>query len=81
MREIDEINTLTKLPEWIEVENRHKKKIGELMDIRTIDEKLSGDEMKIEIRARQLAVQKMIDFLDENGFSRVKKEDIDVTFE
>lgn len=79
--QLNEIDLLTKLPEWIEVENRHKKKISELMDIRTIDEKLSGDEMKIEIRARQLATTKLIEFLEENNFSRIRLEDVDVTFE
>lgn len=79
--QLNEIDLLTKLPEWIEVENRHKKKISELMDIRNIDEKLSGDEMKIELRARQLATTKLIEFLEENNFSRIRLEDVDVTFE
>lgn len=80
MKEINEIDTLTKLPEWIEVENRHKQKIAELMDIRTIDDKLSGDDLRIEIRARHLAIEKLTDFLEENNFSRINPLDVEVTF-
>lgn len=80
MKEINEIDTLTKLPEWLEVERLLKNKVSELMDLRTIDNNLSPDDMKIEIRARQMAIEKLLDFLDENGFSRSKSSDIDVTF-
>ena len=75
------MNELTKNPEWIEVENMHKKKISELMDIRTIDDALSGDDLKVEMRARHLAIAKLIDFLEENNYSKVKAEKLDVTFE
>jgi len=81
MKEINEIEILTKSPEWLEVENRFKKKISELLDIREVKEFLSSEDMKIEIRARQLAVEKFIEFLHENSFSRMRTSDIDVTFE
>ena len=81
MKELNPINTITSLPEWLEVENLFKKKISELMDIRDIDDKLSGDEMKIEIRARQLAIEKFVEFLSVNSFSKIKETDVDVTFE
>ena len=81
MNELNPIKTLTATPEWIEVENIFKKKISELMDIRLIDERLPQEEMKIEVRARQIAIDKFIEFLKENNFSKISKLDIGVTFE
>jgi len=80
MNELNPIEQLTKTPEWIEVENIFKNKISELMDIRTISESLSPEETKIEIRARQIAIDKFIEFLKENNFSKINKEDIPITF-
>lgn len=80
MNELNPIEQLTKTPEWIEVENIFKNKISELMDIRTISELLSPEETKIEIRARQIAIDKFIEFLKENNFSKINKEDIPITF-
>ena len=80
MNELNPIEQLTKTPEWIEVENIFKNKISELMDIRTISESLSPEETKIEIRARQIAIDKFIEFLKENNFSKTNKEDIPITF-
>ena len=80
MNELNPIEQLTKTPEWIEVENIFKNKISELMDIRTISELLSPEETKIEIRARQIAIDKFIEFLKENNFSKTNKEDIPITF-
>ena len=80
MNEINPIDLIIKTPEWIEVENRFKNKISELMDIRTINENLSQEDMKIEIRARQIAIDKFIEFLSENNFSNVNKSDVNVTF-
>jgi len=80
MNELNTIEQLTKTPEWIEVENIFKNKISELMDIRTISELLSPEETKIEIRARQIAIDKFIEFLKENNFSKINKEDIPITF-
>ena len=80
MNELNPIEQLTKTPERIEVENIFKNKISELMDIRTISESLSPEETKIEIRARQIAIDKFIEFLKENNFSKINKEDIPITF-
>ena len=74
MNELNPIEQLTKTPEWIEVENIFKNKISELMDIRTISELLSPEETKIEIRARQIAIDKFIEFLKENNFSKLIKK-------
>ena len=74
------IDYLTKTPEWIEVENIFKQKISELMDIRNIDKTLSAEDIKIELIARDLAVDKFINFLKENNFSNINKSDINVTF-
>lgn len=81
MNELNPVKTLTATPEWIEVENIFKKKISELMDIRLIDERLSQEDMKIEVRARQIAIDKFVEFLKENNFSKINKSDIGVTFE
>lgn len=77
---MNSIKNFTNLPEWIDVENLFKQKISELMDIREIDPKLSNEDLKIEIRARQLAIDKFIEFLNTNSFSKIKQEDIQVTF-
>ena len=70
MNELNPVKTLTTTPEWIEVENIFKNKISELMDIRLIDERLSQEDMKIEVRARQIAIDKFVEFLKENNFSK-----------
>jgi len=80
MNELNQVEHLTRTPEWIEVENIFKQKIAELMDIRNVDKTLSPEDTKIEIRARQLAIEKFIEFLDKNNFSKVKIEDVPVTF-
>lgn len=80
MNELNQVEQLTKTPEWLEVENIFKSKISELMDIRSIDQSLSAEDMKIEIRARQLAIEKFIEFLDKNNFSKTKVEEVPVTF-
>lgn len=67
-------------PEWIEVETIIEKQISDLMDIRNISETLSSDDMKVEIRARQLAVDKLLDFYHEYAFSKKKKDEIVVSF-
>lgn len=74
------MNNLTSSPEWIEIETIIEKQLSDLMDIRNIDEKISPDEMKIEIRARQLAVDKLLDFYNEYQFSRKSKEEVTVSF-
>jgi len=80
MNELNPIAQLTRTPEWLELENIFKQKIAELMDIRDIDQTLSAEDMKIEIRARQLAIEKFIEFLDKNNFSKIKMEEVAVTF-
>lgn len=74
------MNNLISSPEWIEIETIIEKQLSDLMDIRNIDEKLTPDEMKIEIRARQLSVDKLLDFYNEYQFSIKKKEEVIVTF-
>lgn len=74
------MNNLTTSPEWIEVETIIEKQLSDLMDIRNIDDKLPADEIKVELRARQLACDKLLDFYNEYTFSKKKKEEIVVSF-
>lgn len=68
-------------PEWILIENLISDQISKMLDIREIDETISAEDMKIEIRARQIAVKQLMEFYSKNHFMKRKIEEIPVTFE
>lgn len=75
------IQRLTQDPEWIAIEELIASQISKMLDIREIDKNISAEDMKIEIRARQIAVEQLMDFYSKNSFTKRKVEEVPVTFE
>lgn len=75
------LKRLTQDPEWMAIEELISTQVSDLLDLRNVEQTLSPEEMKIEIRARQLAVSKLVDFYNTNRFSQRKSEEVAVSFE
>lgn len=74
------LDSITKNPEWIAVENIIQQQIAKLCDVTDIDLKLTAEELKIELRARFLAQEKLEDFYQEYKFTTKKIEEDRVPF-
>lgn len=72
--EYQPMDELLKNPDWKAVEGVVQEQIASLLDLREVDMNLSPDELKIELRARDLAAEKLIAFYEKYKFSTVSKE-------
>ena len=70
------MDRFTQDPEWLKIEEILIKKINDLLDIREVDISKSSEDVKIEIFARKLAGEKLIEFYNQNGFSKKRLEDL-----
>lgn len=74
------LDSITKNPEWIAVENIIQAQIAKLADVTDMDLTLPSDELKVELRARYLAQEKLEDFYNEYKFTTRRIEEDSVPF-
>ncbi len=81
MKPYNPLDSITKNPEWIAVENIVQEQIAKLSDVTDIDLNLPADELKVELRARFLAQEKLDEFYREYKFTTKKIEEDNVPFQ
>jgi len=67
-------------PEWVEVSEVVKEQVCELLDIRRIDPTQDDQAIAKEVRARILAVDKLLDFYNRYQFTQSKTKDVEYNF-
>ena len=79
-RPYNPMELITKNPEWIAVETIIKDQIASLSNVTDINTDLPADELKIELKARKIAADKLEEFYKEYKFTTVQIEENNVSF-